>query len=352
MAVVTLDIATQLINHYVTANQPVMVWGAPGVGKSDVVAQHVDAERAADPAYGFIDKRIALLQPVDLNGLPVVDHANKTAVWYAPDWLPVESRDGPRGTLFLDEVNAGTVAAMSALYELVLNRRLGAYHMPAGWRIVAAGNRQSDRAAAQKMPSALANRFKHIEVEAEINAWADWAARNASKVPAVGVAFLRFRPALLHVMPGVKLNLDGAELMLPGDAVAFPTPRSWVDAFQHVMAPQELRMNLIAGAVGDGPALEFEGFIRTFLELPSISSIFADPDAAKVPTSPAGLYAVSLAVARKSTMSTFKAALDYAKRLPDEFSTLLAHDATTRDKGLTETAAYVGWCNRNVETFA
>ncbi len=119
---VNLALAAELLAVYRVNNTPVMIWGKPGLGKSEMVAQDIATIRETNPAYGFIDKRIALLQPVHFNGLPVVNHAARVAEWFAPDWLPRVDRDGPEGTLFLDEINAGTVAAMAALYELVLNR--------------------------------------------------------------------------------------------------------------------------------------------------------------------------------------------------------------------------------------
>lgn len=323
-----LEKSSRALAAYLEADIPAFLWGAPGVGKSDSVEQTATARNVK-----LIDQRVTLLDPVDLRGLPhIVDGA---AVWGAPGFLPNERRDGAEGVLFLDELNAAPPSTQAACYQLVLNRKLGEYALPPGWRIVAAGNRQSDRAAAQRMPSALANRFAHIDVEPDADTWCAWA--NGAGVEAVGVAFMRFRPALLHVMPK------------SADERAFPTPRSWAQAFKLAMSPADLRMPLIAGLVGEGPAAEFEGFIRTFLDIPSIRDILADPKGAKVPKGPAALFAVSTAIARKAAATTFAAILDYAQRLPKEFEILTAVDAVKRDKKLAETSAYVGWCSRNAD---
>ena len=325
---VNLAVAGRMLSEYLEADVPAFMSGAPGVGKSDSVAQ-----TAAARGVTLIDQRVTLLDPVDLRGLPhIVDGA---AVWGAPGFLPNENRDGAKGILFLDELNAAPPSTQAACYQLVLNRKLGDYSLPPGWRIAAAGNRQSDRAAAQRMPSALANRFAHIDVEPDVDTWCTWA--NGAGLEAVMVAFIRFRPALLHMMPQ------------NADERAFPTPRSWASASKLAMSPVDLRLPLIAGLVGEGPAAEFEGFIRTFLDVPSIRDILADPKGAKVPSGPAALFAVSTAIARKAAATTFSAILDYAQRLPKEFEILTAVDATRRDKKLCETQAFVAWASRNAD---
>ena len=45
---------------------PLMLWGAPGVGKSTVIR-----ELCAQEGIGFIDIRLSQREPVDLRGLPV-----------------------------------------------------------------------------------------------------------------------------------------------------------------------------------------------------------------------------------------------------------------------------------------
>jgi hypothetical protein len=340
---VKIDFAASLLRNYVDGNTPVMLWGAPGVGKSDVVKKI-----ANDMGVGLVDQRLSTLEPVDLRGLPFID--NGRAVWADPSILPHVDRDGPRGILFLDEINAAAASTQAACYQLILNRRVGDYVLPDGWRIVAAGNRQSDRASAQKMPTALANRFSHIDVLPDVEAWANWAV-TANVHPAM-IAFLRFRPQLLHIMPGATVKeKDGTELTLPADARAFPTPRSWTDAAKYAGHNADVRQHLISGLVGIGASVEFEGFIRTFLDVPSIAAILADPAGAKVPEGPGALFAVSAAVARKATPQNYSALLQYAERLPKAYEVLTAVDSQRRDKTLAETGAWVNWCGANAQVF-
>jgi hypothetical protein len=274
--------------------------------------------------------RAILLDPVDLRGLPAV--VDGRAIWAEPAFLPNAERDGERGILFLDELNAAPASVQAACFQLVLDRRLGEYVLPAGWRIVAAGNRQTDRAAAQRMPTPLANRMAHLDCDPDPETWQSWA--RAANVNPMVRAFLRFRPALFHVMEGTDLR-------------AFPTPRSWTQVAKIADQPEDMLHALTAGLVGQGPAAEFVGFVRIYRELPDIAEIFAHPATAPVPTQPAALYAISTAIARLADLKSMAAVVTYADRLPREFSVLTIVDAVKRNPSLCETAAFVSWAQAN-----
>ena len=141
---------------------PVMLWGPPGVGKSQMVAQI-----AARHGVPMTDIRLSQMEPSDLRGIPfrVGEHVE----WAVPAMLPDASRHGPEGILFLDEINAAPPSVSAAAYQLILDRRLGEYRVPAGWAIFAAGNRQGDRGVTYTMPAPLANRFSHFEVETNLD---------------------------------------------------------------------------------------------------------------------------------------------------------------------------------------
>ena len=132
---------------------PAFIWGPPGIGKSSIVRDI--AEKASLPV---IDLRASLLDPTDLRGIPSI--SNGLATWCPPAFLP-RPNQAP-GLLFLDEINAAPPLVQASLYQLVLDRRIGEYELPPGWWIVAAGNRQQDRAVTFRMSSALVNRFIHL----------------------------------------------------------------------------------------------------------------------------------------------------------------------------------------------
>lgn len=324
----TIAEAAELTRMLIAEGDPVMLWGPPGVGKSDSVRQIA----LADFQGNLIDIRTNIREPVDVRGIPVPCMKTGTTKWLVPDELPQVKRDGERGILFLDEINTGTSQMMAVMFGLVLDRRVGDYTLPPGWVIVAAGNRVIDRAAAQRMPTALRNRFAHCFVAPDVDAWANWA--NRFNIAPELVAFIRLRRELLHVMP-------------KGDENAFPTPRSWARCSKYVQASKKHRLRLFAAHVGDAYAAELDGFIELYQSLGSLEDIIKDPKNAKLPTEPSARYAVCTGLARLAKKENFANVVTFAERLPRESQILVVHDATTRDAELKNTSVYGKWAVAN-----
>ena len=316
------DIATAL-RTLIIADRPAFLWGAPGVGKSNIVAQV-----ARELARKLIDIRAVLLDPIDLRGLPHVNGDGR-AHWAVPEFLP---RDG-EGVLFLDELNAAPPLVQAACYQLVLDRQLGEYTLPDGWAVAAAGNRETDRAVTSRMPSPLANRFVHLDFDVDLDDWCQWALQ--AGIRSEIVAFLRFRPNLLH-------DFDP-------DRKAFPSPRSWQFVSDILGAQPEVSVeyDLLAGAVGKGAAAELVGFLRVFRQLPSPDAVLMTPDTAPVPDDPATVYALCGALARKAAPSNFDRVVAYARRLPAEFGVLLVKDAIARTPDCQHSQGFIAWASEH-----
>jgi MoxR-like ATPase len=324
---VTMDVAVQLLEELTEAGDKVMLWGSPGIGKTSIVEQL--GARKNRKVITFI---ASLREPVDVRGIPVTDPLTKTTVWYVPSELPQVERDGEEGYLFLDEINAGSQQMMSVMMGLVETGIVGDYHLPKGWRIVAAGNRVSDRAVAQRMPTALRNRLAHIFIVPDVPAFAKWANKNG--IAPELVAFVRMFEKYLHMMP-------------KGDENAFPTPRSLVKAAKYINAPKHLRLRLFAAHIGDAVAGEFDAFIDLYRTIGTLDGIVADPDGSPIPTEPSIRFATCTGLARIATRKTLPNIIKYAERLPREPQILVVIDATDRDESLKNTAAYGAWAVKN-----
>ena len=315
---------------YIKARQPVMWWGPPGVGKTDAAWQI-----GAALGRHVHDWRTNLRDPVDARGLPVADLQNNVARWLRPNDLPFEGSEFPDDTiLFLDEINAGNPSMQAVAMQLVHERRIGEHRLKPGVDIIAAGNRLSDRGVAQRMPTTLANRFAHLEVEPDTEAVIVHA--NATGWNPMVVVTLRLRPELVHQMP-------------EKDPRAFPTPRAWEAVSRIADAPEKLRFAAVAGIVGDGPAAEFEAVARVFSKIPPIEIILNAPDTTPVPDDLSARYAIATAIARHARPQNFAAVIKYADRMPKEFGVLAVVDAVRRDATLTACPAYVDWSIRNKE---
>jgi len=310
------------------AHQPVFIWGGPGVGKSAIVRQ-----LAHTLGVPLQDLRALLLDPVDLRGLPFLG-ADGRAKWAVPDFLPREGK----GILFLDALNAVTAMVQASCYQLVLDRSLGDYVLPDGWTIIAAGNRDSDRAVTTRMPTPLRNRFVHLEFEVDVQEWSEWAIQSGIRPELI--AFLRFRPELLSAFDR--------------DANAFPSPRSWefVSRILAAAPDSSVEHELFAGTVGTGAATEFSAFLKSFRELPNIDAILLNPLQEPVPDNAAAQYAVASALAHCATDMNFDRICMYLERMPAEFSVLCVRDASLRDPALRHTAGYTKWAINNHHVLA
>ena len=107
----------EALHALITERVPLHIWGACGVGKSQIVAQV-----ASDLDWQFLDIRAVQLDPVDLRGLPRI--SADQAEWVPPKFLPTSGK----GILFLDELTAAPQMTQAGCYQLVLDRKLGEYH--------------------------------------------------------------------------------------------------------------------------------------------------------------------------------------------------------------------------------
>ena len=235
-----------LVTHNLSIST--MIWGAPGIGKSSIVAQV-----ARENQLEFIDLRLSQLAPTALRGLPVAiaetdNSAQGLSTWYPPEFLPREGK----GILFLDELNMAPPAMQGVAQQLILDRQVGAYRVPEGWFIWAAGNRKEDRASVFAMPSPLANRFLHLNVEVDFESFKAYALLNSFHEQII--AFLSYRTNLLHY--------------LDPQNPAWPSPRSWE------MASSLHQVNLdITSAVGEAATAEFNAFVSLYDNLPNLREI-------------------------------------------------------------------------------
>ncbi len=295
---------------------PVMLWGPPGVGKSEIVA-----EVAARNGAALIDLRLSQLEPTDLRGIPF--RIDDRVEWSVPAMLPDAGRHGARGILFLDEINAAPPTVTAAAYQLILDRRLGDYRLPEGWAVMAAGNRQGDRGVTYAMPAPLANRLTHYDVDVHLDDWITWA--HVAGIDARVIAFLRFRPELLF-------DFDAAR-----NPIAFPSPRTWVFAHRALLKfvdRTDLLLDALQACVGRAAGIEIKAFIDHMRQLPDVDAI-ARGEAQDMPEAVDLQYGVAAALVRRAMRAAAAAEarsvcgniLRYAQRFPQrEMGVMLVAD--------------------------
>ena len=231
------------IKHAISKKRPIFLWGPPGIGKSDIVAQITESL----PNSYLIDVRLSLWEPTDVKGIPFFDSNAGTMSWAPPSELPSEefAKQYDNIVLFLDEMNSAAPAVQAAAYQLILNRKVGTYKLPDNVMIVAAGNREADKGVTYRMPAPLANRFIHLELAVSFDDWFEWAVANNQHADVVG--YLQF----------AKQDLYDFDPKSPSRS--FATPRTWsfVSELLEDNIDDGTTTDLVAGAVGEGLAVKF-----------------------------------------------------------------------------------------------
>lgn len=311
------------------SNTPVFIHGSPGIGKSYIVN-----EIAKSNDYEIVDVRLSQLDAVDLRGIPSIQ--NNQTIWMPPVFLPTDMDS--KGILFLDELNSAPLSVQAAIYQLVLDRKIGEYSLPKEWRIVCAGNKIDDKGIVFKLPSPLINRMVHIVLEARYDDFKIWAIKNNIHPYIIG--FLGFRPDLLAT------EVPSASETNP----AFCTPRAWNILSNILQSTQKKDISsmapIIYGSVGYSSGIEFLSFVKVYKTLPDIDAIL-EGESFDVPEEPSALYALTAAIIeRYANQKQANHLFAYSEKLPVEFAVMLIKDLIVKDESIAELEAFEGWLEK------
>jgi hypothetical protein len=241
--------------------RPLFLWGPPGIGKSELV------EGITKELSGLmIDMRLGQMEPTDIRGIPFYNKDKGVMDWAPPVELPDEETASqyPIVVLFMDELNSAPPSVQSAAYQLILNRRIGKYHLPKNVVMVAAGNRESDKGVTYRMPTPLANRFLHQEMKVDFASYQEWAVKNKIHKDVVG--YLSFAKQDLYDFDAKSASR------------AFATPRTWTFVSQLLDdddGDNDTLTNLIAGTVGEGLAVKFMAHRKVSSKMPNPADVLS-----------------------------------------------------------------------------
>lgn len=294
----------------------VMLWGPPGVGKSQSVREiAAELEESTGKKVCVTDVRLLLFNPIDLRGIPTANEDKTLAIWLKPKIFQMDPGDDVVNILFLDEISAAPQSVQAAAYQIVLDKVVGEHALPGNCIVIAAGNRVTDKSVAYKMPKALANRLLHIEVKQSFDSWREWAVRHSINDKVLG--FLTFRQDYL-------MGFDSST-----DDLAFATPRAWemVSRILDICGDIDHMFPMIAGLVGEGTAVEMRTWAEVYKELPSVEGIFAGTETG-VPKGSDALYALTASMTTFASehcddMDMIVNSIRYAEKLPPDFSAVL-----------------------------
>ncbi|MEA2100940.1 MAG: MoxR family ATPase [Campylobacterota bacterium] len=307
---------------------PTFLWGAPGIGKSSIVKQVADSL-----GIGFIDLRLALMDPTDLKGIPFYDKESHTALWAPPAFLPSDGE----GILFLDELNSAPPSVQASAYQLILDRKVGEYELPDGWAIISAGNRESDRGVTYRMPSPLANRFVHFDMEVDIDDWRFWAFERGLDERII--AYISYKNEHLFTFDAKS------------DKKSFATPRSWeyVDRILKSAIDEELLLDSISGAVSREVAVGFLSFAKVMNRLPNIKQIL-ETGKGEYCDEVDVLYALSTGlvsgVLKDNSDEKIDNVLNYTLELKSEFAVMIVQDLQRNGVRMEHSKVFKEWVKK------
>lgn len=300
MATTDTTTASSALGVAVAARAPVLLWGAPGTGKSSAVQAMADG--MGWPCEVVI---ASIREPSDFGGLPVV--VDGGVRFAPPTWATNLARQGD-GVLFLDEISTAPPAVQAALLRVVLERVVGDLRLPDEVAIVAAANPPDQAADGWDLSAPLANRFCHLSWPADAAVVAEGFAagfaapavpvlrpgwrRDVQRAKAQVATFLLLRPGLVSAPPTERSTAGRA----------WPSPRSWemaatlLGAARSAGAGRSVEAALVTGCIGDGPGIELLSWLEE-LDLPDPEAVLADPAGFELPTRGDRAYAVLTSVA-------------------------------------------------------
>lgn len=316
---------TNAIEDYIAIN----LVSSPGQGKTAMV-------KAAAARAGVPCKTVVLFDRdlPEVSGIYMPDAETKTTVRFKPEDMPT----APNGVYFIDEMTQAAMSLQCAASRQVYDRQIGEHHIPAGTTIIMAGNRTSDKAGATAMPTHLKNRVIHLFLQADVDAWQEWAAANG--IHGAIRTCIKFRPGLLSDFQK--------------DQYAFCTPRSWNTANNVLKLGLEpdLEHVMLSGAIGQGAAAELIGVVKMWRKLVPAEAILADPEGVALPDRedrayPSIMYATMVALGQRVAKKQMGELFAYLNRVPVEFAAVCVRDIGIRFDRKIEHAAYIDWAIKN-----
>jgi MoxR-like ATPase len=276
-----------VIQRAVEADVPVLLWGAPGTGKTAAVRA-----LAREAGAHLVVLCAESAQDADITGIRVPD--GRRARWLAPDWA-IEVREaldrGQPAWLFLDEITCFPRAAEAALLGLVQSRQIAGLDLR-GCRIVAAANPPDQAADGRDLSPAAANRWRHVEWRLDPAVWAAGARAGwgEPQSPALAAARSLIASYVLTTTQSGERGDVPPLLVVPRDLAAagsaWPSPRSWDAAARLLALAGDVRApgaaDDVAGCVGSAAAERMLAWVVE-RDLPDPEALLADPSRVALP---------------------------------------------------------------------
>jgi hypothetical protein len=286
----------ELLVLFHSINKPLYIWGHPGVAKSAVVAWFAKSIGAV-----LIDIRLAMMEPVELNGLPVPVNEENYFTWLKAYWLAKIPTDRPV-ILFFDEFAQAMISVQNVARSITYDRKSGDFKLPDNVYPLCASNLDNDRSGTERMPSHVANTFIHYELMKDKEGFVQWAETEGGFHNHV-LSWLHQAPDYLYRFdPSNKLNC---------------TYRSWeiISEIEHRAVSDDLKELAIYGTIPKDIASAYWTFRAYANRLVPLEQVFGNPEEAPLPSDLDAQWLMTGSAAEVTTAETFAAGLKYFKRI-------------------------------------
>lgn len=331
--------AHQLIREYLKNKFNIMLTGAPGIGKTDLVKMIVK-----ELGYNLVIFHPVISDPTDFRGIPWLfkDRNGVEHCVFVPfdQFKQLIDAKGPT-VCFLDDLGQAPVAVQAAAMQLLHGGTLNAQKISSEVRFIACTNRKQDRAGVTGILEPVKSRFHGIfELVPEIQPFVQWLIKDGASP--VLVAFMRHRPRWL---------VGGDEGWKPeADIVNQPCPRTIAHLSDVVNLGLDiaLRGTAYAGAVGQALANEYVAFETMAVNMPDIDTILKNPHGAQPPAKPDVAYAMIGALHSRMNRSNLANIYIYIeKHFSKELQAVFHWDVEAYQPSLIKHTSYVDWSTRN-----
>lgn len=337
MLTVNTDKYAERIRTCMKADIPLMVYGAQGIGKSEIpttqifplVAEEMERqfvdwtkttldekmEMIGEPEkyYVVMDLRIAQYDPTEIRGIP--NMANSEILENIPySWIRYFTSEKAAGVIFFDEINLAPPVVSGAAYQIIHDRRISDRKLAKDVWVMAAGNRPGkDRANLFEMSEPLKDRFAEVEVVPTVKGWSAHAMKEG--VNPNLIAFINWKEIYLH------RNVKGDK---------GSTPRGLIRASKMLGNNTNIASDdaheIIAMACGEAFATEFQAYTKCYAKL-NWNKIFKDPSSVKdLTTSETWAICGGLAeifhkdINKKDAADLFKLKLQVLENMQEDFA--------------------------------
>ena len=221
--------------------RPVLLLGAPGIGKTQIMEQ-----AARECGVALVAYTITHHTRQSAIGLPFIskkEYGGKeySATEYTMSEIVASVYERMRATglkegiLFIDEINCVSETLAPAMLQFLQCKTFGNHEIPEGWVIVAAGNPPEYNKSVRDFDIVTLDRVKKITVEPDYRVWKEYAYKENIH-PAI-LSYLELRNNCFYQM---ETTIDGKQ---------FATPRGWEDLSRLMEVYAQLDKNITAEVV-------------------------------------------------------------------------------------------------------